>query len=384
LNPYLTWVVWIAGIAVVVAVVSYIAKRVRRRALNPTDLYIRALDALLAGDEAAALELLKDTVRLDSNNIHAYLKLGTLLRKSGETHRAVRIHREVTLRRRIDRETRETALRELALDFAAQGNAQKALATLEELRKENSKNAFAYDTAARLMEERGQWDQAYELRRQLHRMAGDGWVPSLATFQAHVGREHARRGDYKKAQDHFKEAFRRDKRSLAAHLFAGDLKYQQGKLKESVELWKNLIRHHPHHAPLVYKRLEKAYFDLGQFETMMDVYEDVLRTRPEDARTLLAAAQLYEKKGDLDEAERLVSRVLETDAGHRQARLYLALIHAERDDPERAREILEDLLERELRAMEGHVCRECGNQSEEVLWRCPACGGWETYAESER
>ncbi|MCK4547130.1 MAG: tetratricopeptide repeat protein [Candidatus Eisenbacteria sp.] len=371
--------IWAGALAVIVIVVAVSVRRSRRRPPpSATSLYIGALDALLAGDEARGLDLLRETVRSDSNNVGAYIRLGTLLRLRGDPGRATRIHREISLRPGIDASESEQALMELALDYTAAGNTEKSLSTLEELRNLNKKSVFAYEAAAQLTEDQGNWESAYEFRKQLQRLAGDNGA-ALARFQAHVGRELAGRGDRKSAKDHFKEAFRKDKHSLAACIYSGDLKYQDGKLQDAVELWKKVIQHHPDSAPWVYRRLEKAYFDLGHFETMMDVYDEVLKEHPNDVTTLLSVAQFHRKKGDLDEAEEAISRILENDPEEPLARLYMGLIRAEQGRNAEASDLLGVLLEDEMEAAEMFVCARCGHEAAEILWRCPDCGGWETF-----
>jgi len=382
LNLTLGWIVPVAAVVFIAVIFAVLARGRRGSRVTSVSLYIQALDALLAGDENRALDLLKETVRMDSGNVAAYIRLGTLFRERGEHGRAARIHREVSIRPRIDAAERELALSELALDYTSQGNSDKALATLDELRRRNKKHVFAYEAAAQLLEEQGDWDAAYDYRKDLARVVGDDGL-SLAAFQAFVGHELARKGDLSGARDRFKEAFRRDKHSLPAYLYAGDLKYQQGKLDDAVDHWKNVIRHHVGHAHRVYGRLEKAYFDLGQFETMMDVYEEVLSRRPDDVATQLAVADFHRKKGDLDTAERAVSRILESRPDDRLAGEVLGLIRAERGDADGAASALSDLIDAEMKSREILGCSRCGHEVDEVLWRCPRCGGWRTFLDDQ-
>lgn len=378
--------IWVGAVAVAVVaavvIIALVARRRRKPGPSATSLYIGALDALLSGDESLAEDLLRQTVRADSGNAHAYIKLGALFRRKGETGRAVRVHREIAVRPGLDRPTRELALSELARDYRAQRNRDKALVTLEDLRQENRKNLFAHEAAAELMEEQGEWDRAYELRKQIQRLGGSTDEAALANFQAHVGRERARQGNRKSARDHFREAFRRDKQNLAAHLYYGDLQYQQGKLEDAIETWRKIIQFHPERAHWVFKRLEKALFDLGQFETMMDIYEDVLKRKPDDVRALLAVAQLHQKKGDLEGAEKTVLRVLGHNPEERLAQIYLALISAEQGEGERAAEVLAGLLEREITETERFRCSACGSEADEILSRCARCGRWDTLEEA--
>jgi lipopolysaccharide biosynthesis regulator YciM len=376
------WILIIAALVLLVVILALVGRSRRRSRGTPTALYIEALDALLIGDDRRAMELLKETVRMDSGNVGAYIKLGTLFRHRGDLARATRIHREVSIRPRIDPAALDLALRELALDYTAQGNTDKALATLEEIRRRDKKQVFAYEAAAQIMEEKKDWERAYEFRKELQKVSGEDGS-SLASFQAFVGRELTRKGDFKGAKDHFKEAFRREKHSLPASLYAGDLKYEEGRLEDAIDLWKDVIRHHVEKAPWVYQRLQKAYFDLGRFETMMDVYEEVLKKQPDDARTLFAVARFYRKKGNLEEAERTVSQILAADPEDRLAGIFLALVQAEQGDTQTAVSTLSRQVEKEVEWRENLSCSRCGEKVGEISWRCPKCGAWDSFMKPE-
>ena len=116
---------------------------------------------------------------------------------------------------------------------------------------------------------------------------------------------------------------------------------------------------------------------------MVDIYEEVLSKRPGDVPTLLAMADFHRKKGDLEEAERSVSRILEDDPEDRLAGIYLGLIRAEQGDTGAAVSALADFVDKERRSRETLACSRCGHETDELLWRCPRCGGWRTFLEDE-
>src|SRR2546428_3989042 len=62
--------------------------------------YQYGLAALLRGEKEEALDAFTETVRIDTDNVDAYIHLGNLLREMGEPARALHIHRELTVRAR--------------------------------------------------------------------------------------------------------------------------------------------------------------------------------------------------------------------------------------------------------------------------------------------
>ena len=60
-------------------------------------LYTEALEALVQGDIGNAVFKLKDLVRIDTNNIRAYLRLGDIFRENLKVDQALKIHQSLIL-----------------------------------------------------------------------------------------------------------------------------------------------------------------------------------------------------------------------------------------------------------------------------------------------
>ena len=65
---------------------------------DATSDYAEGLNLLLAGDTEKALKKFKEAVTKNSQNIDAYLKIGDILRESGQFDRAVNVHKYLTVR----------------------------------------------------------------------------------------------------------------------------------------------------------------------------------------------------------------------------------------------------------------------------------------------
>ena len=376
--------IYIIAIVAAAVFVLYISVTRRRRGRASVEqekdaAYALTLGCLIEGKRDEALKHLREAIRLNPENVHAYIKLGDMLREKGDVERALQIHRELTVRRGTDASAQRELYRSLAKDYILARRFADAKAAAEKLLSYNKKNEQALEIMARAFEGTGELDKAFEVQEELVRHkkgAGEGF---LALYKSYMGTVHLDRGDLPKARKSFENALHIDGDCLPALLHLGDIHYTDGDRKKAIERWVALTSKFPQWAFIVYGRLERAYYESGAFGDVERVYEDVLRARPADIPTLLAMAEINQKRRVFDEAMRLVKEALEIDPSCRRARQLLVRLHLEKDEPEDA---LKDVMTflKESRPDEAEfVCSDCGYKSKEVLFRCPDCRKWNTF-----
>ena len=342
---------------------------------KPETPFRHGLDALVRGDTDGALLAFAETVEMDTDNVEAYLHIGNILRDRGEASRALRIHRELTVRSGAT-PAQERAIHEsLVLDLIALGRPAEAIDEAQELRERDKKNRRALELLLRAYEAAGEWDRAFEARSELQRTNGGREPYALARYRSAAGETFLREGKAREAERQFKSALRLDKDHPAALLRLGDICFDRDHKERAVVLWKGLARTHPHLAHLVLERLETAYFERGRMSEMALAYEELLARTPQDARLHLALARMHVKKGDLPEAARVLGRTLEIDPGFLPARLLLVTVHRRLGDVSRALDQVDGLW-RDVPEAERFTCASCGAASEEYWTRCPQCLAW--------
>jgi lipopolysaccharide biosynthesis regulator YciM len=370
----------IVAFVVVFVVMAFLwskAKRERRK-VSP-QLYIDALRALLAGDERAAFLKLKEVARQDPENADAYLKLGDLFRKNGRYDKALQIHRELTLRPSLSREEKSEVQRSLAEDYSASGNHDKAISVLEELQKVSEKDQPA---ALRLLseyEETARWEDAFELRKKVFSRKDDQTSKVLALYKVFWGRDRAGRGELHKARVAYREALNYDEHCVPAYVYLGEAYYREQRLKDAVEYWKKLLDAVPESGYLVYDKLEKTLFELGEYGQIPEIYEDVLSKNPRNTFALFSLARIYEKKGMVEPAMDRYKQILDTDPHFLSARLSLAKLYQQEGRRDEATDLLDGIIEDYPPAARGFACQRCGHQSSQPLWRCPSCKSWNSF-----
>ena len=88
-------VLGIVGVGIAIYVLNF--KPMRKSKVK--DLYAEGLDLLITGRRKSAYNNFKDIIQKDSDNIKAYLRLGQVLRESGNPSQALKIHRGLKHRR---------------------------------------------------------------------------------------------------------------------------------------------------------------------------------------------------------------------------------------------------------------------------------------------
>ncbi len=356
-------------------VIGFSRKRARRAAARPSS-YELGLNAMVAGEREAAVRHLKGAVREDPRNLDAVIKLGDLLRQRGHVKQATQLHRELLVKRRLPKETRATILQCLALDLAAAERWPEVIETLAGLSKPGRMPSDMLVLLRDAHEATGALDQAITAHAELLKRSPAG-QPTMAIYRAHTGLLALKLGDAAKAKAEFLAALKEDPLGTAlANLYLGDMAADEDDLNRAVGFWMKLVADAPARAHFAFERLEKAYFDIGDFGRMLGVYEDVVARAPSSTAALNGLSKMHERKGDMDEAAHLAAEAVKhegrTAVGHE--RLIEVLIASDRFE-EAARTALAYLgTITDSAAIE--TCPFCGETRDATHWRCSGCKVW--------
>ena len=353
------------------------AKKERRK-ISP-ELYIDALKALLSGEERVAFQRFKEVARRDPENVDAYLKLGDLFRKNKRYDKALQIHKELTLRPSLSPEEKNEVLKSLAEDFSASGNHDKAISVLEELYKVSEKDEQVAKRLLSEYEETERWEEAFELRKKAFGRKENQTNKILALYKVLWGKARAERGELHKARVAYKEALNYDETCVPAYIYLGEAYYQDKRQNDAVQYWKKLLEMVPDAGYLVFEKLEKTLFELGEYSDIPEIYENILSRNSKNIFALFSLARIYEKKGMVESAIERYKQILDTDSTFLSARLSLAKLYQQEGRREESIDLLDNLIESFPPAEKEFICQRCGYESSDLLWRCPSCKTWNSF-----
>ncbi len=368
-------------IVVCVAVAAFgaivIARRKSQRRADEESAYNQGLNAMISGDRDAAIMHLKAAVRENPRNLDAYIKLGNLLRERGQTKQAIQVHRELLVKRRLPEAVRSSIIKCLALDLAEAERWAEVIESISSLPRGERIDPRMTVLLRDAHEKTGQMDRAIQKHKDLLKNAGPDEQPSLAVYRAHVAAIVLAAGDTAKAKAGFLGALKDDSMQAAlANLYLGDMAASEQDTERAIAYWTRLLADAPSRAHLAFERLEKAYFDIGDYGRMLRVYEDVLSRVPSNVPALCGLSRMHERKGDVDEAVRMAREATKhegsTALGHR--RLIQTLVTAGRIDE--AAHIADEFLARTTDEATFDRCPHCGDALGPAGWRCPSCHKW--------
>lgn len=357
----LSWLLWV--------------RRGRPSLSTPRDAYTQGLSALISGNRRQALVHLKEAVQGDSENLDAYVRLGDLLRESGEIRKALAVHRDLTVRPRVKESDRVRILESLTKDYLALGLYEEAGQSADRLRHIDRQNRFAYRALQQVAEALRDWPRAIRVVEERAKLEASQDKQLLARYRGYVGSEELEAGNVKEAKQHFQEALKLDPDCLLASLYLGDLEQSEGNMEKAVEHWKHLAFRSPKHASLVFDRLERAFFEMGQYQDVMTFYRELLHgaEREDAVPGLLALAEIHRRKGDLDEAGSFIQEAMEIQPENPRGYRQLIKLAADRNDPQAALQHLDHLLQALQEEEDVDACRHCARSIPVTSWRCPHC-----------
>ena len=349
-------------------------KRGRRSNRN---YYVDALHALIEGRQDDALKLLMKAVRLGESSTDAYLQLGNLLRQKGHTDRALQLHKGLMVRRDLSEDEEKAVTVAIADDFDALGRTERAIQTLEQLNRRR-KDPEVMLSLHRLHHRDGDFEKAFSSLRDVGKLdklyngaKRAAYLTSVADRLLHDGRSE-------EAERYLDRARREDRHSIPALYVSGMQALKVGDLEAAVGNLERLFDADIGYFAEMLPLLKKALFEAGRFQDLERLLTELLKRNPEKTELLTELASFYEKKGEIDEAVRLLEDERELVSADPIASARLASLYLQRGETQAARRTLETVdVESKNRII--YYCRVCGNVSSAPLNYCSGCSNFDSF-----
>ena len=148
----------------------YILKLRPSRKTGTKELYSEGLDMMINGLQRSAYNNFKKIVDLDSNNIKAYLRLGQVLRESGNPDKALKIHKALTIRQNLTSYDLLELHKNIALNYFELKKIGKAIEETLKILKLDSKNTWAISKLMNFHMEINEWEKATQYLETLQRI----------------------------------------------------------------------------------------------------------------------------------------------------------------------------------------------------------------------
>ena len=338
--------------------------------------YFRGLNFLLNEQPDRAIEAFVDAVKVDPHTIELHFALGSLFRRRGETERAIRMHQNLLEREDLPQDLKLQAMAELGQDYLKAGLLDRAEEVFDKLR-ESDMVKEAKRNLLEIYQLEKDWMKAITIAAELPDIATQ---KEIAEYYCELAAAEMIRSRPEAAADYLKTALERNRKCVRASLLQGDIEAQQDRLEEAVACWLRIEQQDPTYLALVAQRLLDAYRKLERrdeglqllrgylehyhsLDLLNVVFQLVLESEGPEAAYSLVRDELKRNPTLLGFDKLIEARLLVTAPEMRA-------------DLELSKGIVQGYTKRLAR----YRCDNCGFKARQFYWRCPACGGWETYS----
>lgn len=337
--------------------------------------YFQGLNFLLNEQPDKAIDSFLEVAKVDSQTVELHFALGNLFRRRGETERAIRMHQNLIDRLDVEESVRLHALSELGQDFLKAGLLDRA----EEIFNKLLETDYELEAKRNLLEiyqVEKEWEKAIDIALQLPDVVNQ---QDIAEFHCELAANDIMRSRPEAARAHLEAAMQQNRKCVRASLLLGDLALQEGRIEEAIVAWQRIEQQDPPYLALVAQRLLDAYRRLERREEGIALLRGYLE-RYASLDMLDVVYQLVLESEGNESAYRLVRDELQRNPTllglekMMSARLPLAAPEV-RGDVDLAKTIVQGY----TRRLSRYRCNDCGFKARQFYWRCPACGGWETY-----
>jgi lipopolysaccharide biosynthesis regulator YciM len=345
----------------------------------------RGMDYFLRGNLTKAKNHFVEVLKRDPSQTDLYFRLSEIAFKEGNDEEALHWLGRARL---IDMRNVEILLREAEL-YQRMKRFDEAIHILNRAIGLDETNLKTLKRLREIYVDSRRWKEAIRIQRSILKFTKGKQAEEEETlFYLGLKYEHARDLLNRGGQDHLeralkeaKEIVRERKTFQPGFILLGDIYLRMGKWASAGKVWgKSIVRF----KSIVFMlRLEELYLGRGDPNTLLRIYQKVLRDNPDNwvisffyAKLCLRLEMLDEA---LDEIDEISLGVKDFPALHR----LLAEIYLHKKDFGRAAQEFEKTFELSGTTYLPFVCTSCERESKEWIAYCPQCHQWSTYAIKE-
>jgi lipopolysaccharide biosynthesis regulator YciM len=340
--------------------------------------YFQGLNFLLNEQSDKAVEAFIEAARVDPETLDIHFALGNLFRRRGETDRAIRVHKNLVERDGLNEDQRLNALCELGQDYLKAGILDRAESIFLKLRH-TARDEEALRHLLDVYQQEQEWEKAIACARDMPTTTDHLWHTAIAQFYCELAGAALLRGQTPQAREALAQAMAVNRKCVRASLLLGDIELQSGHPQAALAAWLHIEQQDPAYLALVGARWGEAWRACGQpgqdavllrgyleryptLDLLDAAFDAELKAQGQSAAYTLVRNELRRNPTLLG-----LGKLLEARA--------LVVSEEDRDDLE----MVKTLVHHHTRRVARYACRQCGFKARTFPWRCPACGGWETY-----
>ncbi len=342
------------------------------------EMYSKALNSILAHNEAAAREALEGILAEEPDHVDALLRLGDTHASEGEYQKANTAYLKA---RMINPQNIET-LFAIENVFEKTARWSEALKCLEDILEIDDGNLTAMYRKRTILERLGRWDELVFLQKAIVKNEHTEKDKkrenqNLIGYEYEYGRYSLENNQLEKAKKAFKAVLRMEKDFVPATLGLAEVMLREGEDEEAVNLLEKAYE--ASSSMIVLARLEDLLIGLGEPSRLIGIYRSSISRNPNDPVTKFLLGKLFYRLEMIDDAFEIFSGIDTGSIQYPELHLLLGNLYMRGNQPEKAANEYRKVIEIKKASRLPYCCRQCGHTSDDWSGRCPDCRQWNTY-----
>ena len=337
--------------------------------------YFKGLNFLLNEQPDKAIEAFLEVVKVDPQTVELHFALGNLFRRRGEIERAIRMHQTLVDRVDLPADLRLQAVAELGNDYLKAGLLDRAEETFVKLRG-TARDNEGKRSLLEIYQAEKEWQKAIAVARELPDAVSQ---KEISHFYCELASAELIQSRPDSARQYLESALQAHRKAVRASMLLGDLHAQAERWGEAIDAWLRIEQQNPVYLSLVSQRLLEAYRRLDRQDEGLQLLRGYLEKYP-SLDLLDTVFKLVTDHDGTAAAYALVKDELRRNPTllglDKLLEAQLAMTGPEKRGD---LELIKNLIHTQTRRLARYRCEHCGFKARQFYWRCPACGGWETY-----
>ncbi|CAG7598182.1 lipopolysaccharide assembly protein LapB [Candidatus Vallotia tarda] len=360
------------------AAARYNLRYLRSKSENLLSSCFKGLNFLLNKKPDQTIDTFIEAVKLHPEITELHFALGNLFRQRGAIDCAIQMHQNLLLRADLRPNERHHTLYELGQDFLKAGLLDRAEEAFQRLY--GSEYALsALQALLTIFEIEKEWHKAIVVAQQIEAMGILPLRKEISQFYCELTQEALQYKKIDNARIALKQALCSNPKNIRVTLLSGDIEIACNKPVQAINYWRQIEQQNPAYLLLVAHKLMQAYTAIGQSQKGVALLAHYVEAYYSSDLLDVAYQHIAELSG-IDSAHALI-RVKMQQSPNLVAmqRLLEAQIMIAEEPYKSELELMRTLIRRHAKNMPRYMCQNCSFQAKLFYWRCPSCGGWETY-----
>ncbi len=339
--------------------------------------YYKGLNFLLSDQPDKAVDTLIKMININTDTVETHIAMGNFFRHRGEIDRAIRVHQNLVSRDELSATQRETALKELGLDYYQAGFLERAENAFLKLLSSDKHRSAAQSQLFSIYQTTKEWDKAIELAEGAVASFSDVDIikPRLAHFYCELAQKEIESGKESDALQRLQKAVKVDDEAVRPWLLLAQNAVEHNEYDEANQYLEEVAKRDKTFISEAVNKMLDIAEETNDWASMARFLETYWQ--PCGSSILANTRLLSSEQSKTEATDYLVEQLRKhpTMKGFKALMDLYINLEGENISTE-SLSLLKSLVEKQIAMRPKYRCQSCGFSGRKLYWLCPSCKKW--------